>query len=127
MPNVHSAFLGQNSRISIVLQLLGASITADRAITEPARVMAICCNSRQRPIEHLDKMADAFLEAIDTLRAQGIIECPEEFILRDPTPDQALSAIERIDPHILVTICYGERHRTALQWEDGLSSMTETG
>ncbi|MFQ5813033.1 MAG: NACHT domain-containing protein [Anaerolineae bacterium] len=121
---IHRPFAALNAPISIVRQVLGVSATTSPAGAEPLRVLVVHCNSEQRPVERLQDLLSAFLEAVEPLRTDGLIECPDEFILCTPTPQRVLETIETVNPHVLVTMCHGKRKRFGTQM-DGLFVLSD--
>src|SRR5262249_2578006 len=114
---IHSPFLAQHPWISIARHLIGSPILVERPIQEQVRIVALICDSNRRPIRRLKEFTEVFYTAIDRFRDKGIIVCPPEFILHDPTPEKALAKIEQVNPHVLFTLCHGERKSSLYQWE----------
>lgn len=117
---IYSPFVGHNACISIVRQVLGVSCTPTPAVAEPLRLLVVHCNSPRQPIERLSDMLHAVLQAMEPLRTEHLVECPPEWVLSEPTPDQVLAAITQVNPHILVTMCHGD-------WSPWLASTPRDG
>lgn len=107
--HIHNRFLSLSDRISIARSILDAPWHPILAVAEPLRVLVVSCNLQDKPINRLENILNACLNGLDPLYKAGAILCPPEYILRNPTPMEVLRKIKEINPHILVTICHGER------------------